>query len=1339
MAKKPSSKPTKEATPPPLSKADKKAAKKGSKVEPTPDEKPKPVIARPSSGKTPISLLHEHAQKNKWGRVEYDMVKVKDGMKGIAKLAWLDPKSKENIIVRCDHNLKGQETAIEARYDAATVALHRISFNKNISMVLPREYKDIWAKLEDERKILLKEDKIKHDRIYNNEPFKVYLEQKANKLNNQKAQEIKKQQDLKTTKQSPIVLTSLNAKPQSSSTANDKANQQQSTKKRQAPVEMKQLKAVKFPKKVWDSAPSFRFSTKQHELIQSSIKSHIKWRKYQESETSTKREINFDALNALGFRETHIKEALQYQDPLSFLLFNIPDDDLPAFFMAHDESASSKDLITIAHKNEHLVKKVMEFGISRNQSILALKLNGGVLSDTIVSITQGLIGYRYEDEPETTSDEQWEEELESLNTIYEDDGTIKCLHDGSVMIKFSEMLNVTFYKPKNYPNEVAGFVVSTNDSKFKIPNYVKLKIIEKLAEYVKSNLLGMCYIYSVMDWLQQNCESIIENPGQLVEDSGSIDDAMDDMDISRSALGANSTKRRQYKAKVNPEVIKANYESRLNTPELNRMLDQRAQLPAWKEQSTILDLINSNQITLITGETGSGKSTQLVQFVLDKILYGNGNYTTSILCTQPRRISAIGLAERVAEERAVKVGEEVGYVIRGANKTTTNTKIKFVTNGILVKMLQNNSSEVLNDTVLVIDEVHERSMEIDLILIMIKRIIQEKKVKGLKVVLMSATVDVKIFQGLFGELKTTHIKGRTFPIVDHYLDEVLSKTQFKIDINGEWINPKPDSKFFQQGNINYDLIATLVEKINDEDLANDGLKGSILIFLPGVAEIVKCVRTIQSSFKSPNVILPLHSALSSDEQQRVFNTYPGKRKIIVSTNIAETSITINDCVVTIDSGKVKQMTYNNIDNTTKLVETFESKAEAKQRRGRAGRVSNGISYKLFTEDTYNAMINNPVPEIKRINLDSLYLMVKSMGVSNVSEFLAIGIDPPSDKSLLKSEEILKCGGLIDEFNGLTQLGNYISMLPTLDPKHGKLLIYSILFNMVDFGVLISSVLSVGTIFLKNNENRDAYKASLNKEYGDLISSVLLVKQLLEISDNKSQKQFLNKHGISFLKIQEIKTCKVQFYSILRDIGFIPMNYKEKFPDLNSNGGNLTLVKALVTGSFYPQVARVQLPDTKYLNTAAGAIEMDQDAKFIKYWIRNEEYITKLNEIRSNDSDKDIVNDSLPATRVFVHPSSILFDTSAKEVNQAQLKEIQDFEKLKEENMLREDGLLDFADLVKLKGNIDWTPEVQKAKSSSSSFLKNQQFLVYNSSSMTNKLYIRDLTPTSILSTLLFGG
>ncbi|KAH3672046.1 hypothetical protein WICMUC_004473 [Wickerhamomyces mucosus] len=1339
MGKKISSKSSKDSQPPitnPKSKSNGNKTKNNNSATIVQQES-KPIISRPSSGKLPINLLHEHAQRSKWEKVEYDMFKIKDGMKSVAKLNWIDPKSKEKITIKCDHDLTPKNTPIEARYDAATIALHRVCFNKNLSMVLPREYKDIWIDCEIKRKLLLKENKLKHDQIYNNDPFKVYLDLKTSKANNAKILEIKKINDLKSNKKSPIVLTSINKNNESSSSSLNSSSTKKCLKPQNIPSQT--FPTVKFPKKIWDQALSFKLSTKQHELIQNSIKTHINWKLYSERSSNGSRNINFEILKDLGFRDSHIKESLNYQDPLSFLLFNIPDDDLPEFFSITN-NIPTKDLITITHKNEFEIKKIMEFGISRNKSILTMNENNKSLNNSIISLTQNLIYYKYQGDQESNSLELWEEEIESLITIFNDDikEVVKIIDESTISIQFNNFLNISIYKSQNYPLELSGFIVSPNDSnKFKLPNYVKLKILEKLADYVQNNLLGDCYIYSIIDWLQQHCERIIETPGLLLDTKNNIDDELEE-DFKDSQVNSQFKKNSNFIKYQDLNLIKLNYESRLNSSELSKRIKDRSKLPAWKEKSKIIDLIDSNQITLITGETGSGKSTQLVQFILDELLYKNSDFKTQIICTQPRRISAIGLAERVAHERVTTLGDEVGYMIRGVNKTTNNTKIKFVTNGILVKFLQN-GDEFLNNTILVIDEVHERSMEIDLTLIMIKRLLSKNK--KLKIVLMSATVDIKIFQTIFHDLKSTHISGRTFPIQDFYLGDVLNKTQFKLNINDELVQPKPDSKFFQQGNINYDLIAQLVNKIDEQDLANDDFEGSILIFLPGIAEISKCIRTIENTFGKASIVLPLHSALTSNEQQKVFGKYPGRRKIIVSTNIAETSITIDDCVVTIDSGKVKQVTYNNIDNTTKLVEIFESKAEAKQRRGRAGRVSSGISYKLFTENTFESMLSNPIPEIKRINLDSLYLVVKSMGIIDVVDFLKVGIDPPEIASVLKSEEILKCSGLIDEYNDLTQLGNYISMLPTVDPKHGKLLIYSIIFNITDIGILIASVLSVGNIFLKNNiGNRDFYKASLSKDYGDLLSAVLLVKKYLDLTgDSKAQKKFLTDHQISFLKINEIKTCKVQYISILKDIGFIPFSYSEKDPGFNKNDDNLSLLKSLITAAFYPQVARVQFPDPKYLNTSSGSVEIDQDSKLIKYWIRNEEYITKLNEIRNKDQAKEIVNDSLPATRAFIHPSSVLFETSNKELDVSQLKELQELEKLKDDVIKREDGLLDFEDLQKLKQRQEnWKPQLKSA-SSSASTLKNQQFLVYNSSSMTNKLYIRDLTPTSVLSALLFGG
>jgi HrpA-like RNA helicase len=1299
--------PKKEPTPPATGKnskgkaaeppAPEKKSKKGkNSKEPEPqNDRPAHPIVRPSSGKTPISLLHEHAQRIKWERVEYDMMKVKDGMVATAILGWIEPKTKEKITVKYPHSLPAKETPIEARYYAATAALHRVCFNKSLHMVLPREFKDAWGILEDDRKKMLKENPTKHNRIYANDPFKVVLEERKLKEAKQKEEQVRLNNEAKAMK-IPVVLTSVK---KTTETPTEKKGAKRTA------TSLQTERHVKFPKKVWDSALSFRFSIKQRDMIQQSIRHHITWKLASEPHLGSITKL----LSSIGFRESHIQEALKFQDPLSYLLFNVPDDDLPPYF----SDPSVHDTVTVADKNEIIVKRVTEFGVSRSEAIVSLNDNKIDLTRAIVSLT-----CKYSDHTQDTShdgqdsQEIWNEEIESLSMIY-DSSQIKRLGDSSVTVQFNDILRVTVYKPDAYPYQLAGFVISTVDKNTKLPNYVKLKIISKLAQYTIQNFIGDSYIFSVVDWLQQNCDEIIENPGNLLENPNAIVEGVDDLDI----VSSNGKGRRVFRSNPDVRFIKDDYSKRGQSQAMEVMREERSKLPAWSEKANLLKVINSHRISLITGETGSGKSTQLVQFILDD-LYFKGNYKTQILCTQPRRISAIGLAERVADERVTKCGEEVGYIIRGANKSNKNTRIKFLTTGILVKFLQS-GDEFLNDSILVIDEVHERSMETDLIIIMIKRLLS--KYKKLKIVLMSATVDTSVFKSYFPEIDTAHIKGRTFPIQDYYLDDVLEKTQFQIQINDEWIRPKPGSNFFTSGRVNYDLIAELVIKI-DEDLEKASNKGSILIFLPGVAEINTCIRTIQQKFKKQSVIFPLHSALTPQDQHRVFATYAPKRKIIVSTNIAETSITINDCVATIDSGKVKSMSYNAIDNTTRLVEGFESKAEAKQRRGRAGRVSEGVSYKLFTKETYESMIDSPVPEIKRINLNSLYLVVKTIGVKDVIAFLNSGIDPPPRDALVKSEELLKCARLIDEYGELTELGKFVSLLPIIDPKHGILLIYSIIFGCTDFGILVASVLGSGTPFIQSQENRDKIKSVLlqNRGVGDLISSVLIVERYFSLESSHEKKKYIQENCLSFTKLGEIKSAKIQYISILEDIGFIPLKYRDGDANLNRNGKNINVVRSIITGAFYPQVARVQLPDPKFFNTSAGSIQVDHDAKLIKYWIRNEEYITQVSQSKG---ESDITVDKLPATRAFIHPSSVLFDTSSKELSQSQIQELQ----------LEEKGSEKIEKLQQREVNLAPKSSNSKTKPLSSSFV------VYNSSTITSKLFLREITPTTTLSTLLFGG
>jgi len=739
-------------------------------------------------------------------------------------------------------------------------------------------------------------------------------------------------------------------------------------------------------------------------------------------------------------------------------------------------------------------------------------------------------------------------------------------------------------------------------------------------------------------------------------------------------------------------------------------------------------------------------SSQVVQFLLDELISKKDDFKTRIICTQPRRISAIGLGERVSDERCSTLGEdEVGYIIRGVNKTRPQTRIKFMTTGVLVRILQGDLN-LLNNTIVVIDEVHERSIDTDLIVILLKNVLD--KVKNMKIVLMSATVSVEIFQKYFNDLGRCHIEGRTFPIEEYFLDDIIPMIDFKIDrgfnskndddffdddddermnsktkSSSQYVAPNLDSHFFRSGQINYDLIAETVLYV-DKKLIDEKNDGSMIVFLPGVAEIDKCCRNLRSLGGDAFVVLPLHSALSPDDQKKVFNKYRNKRKIVVSTNIAETSITIDDCVVTIDTGKAKSMFYSPKDNTTRLVENFISKAESKQRKGRAGRVRSGYSFKLYSRDIYeNKMIELPIPEIRRVALESLYLNVKAMNIKDVIKFLNTGLDPPPLSALKKAESLLTTGGLLNEFDqSLTQLGKYISMMPVMDSKHGKILIYSILFGCADIGVLIASTLSVSDMpFVGGFENRDRIKDMLlnyGKDDGDLLAVIKIASEYLNLSSSTEKRNFLKDHYLSYNKVKEIISSNSQFYSILKDTGFLPFNYKPGDGWFNRNGSNMKIVRSILTGAFYPHLARVQLPDPKYAMTSAGAIEKDPDAKKIRYWIRNEEFIERVMSLKDNDSNDNKTKsktqqDPLPANKAFIHPSSVFFDKS--NMNGKSLEEVSGFD---QQNVVKKDGT------------------VEKTWKTS--------FILFNSSSESSnkdftKLYLRGITPTNTISVLLFGG
>lgn len=1279
------------------------------------------------TGKLPATLLFEHAQKQKWNKVIIDMRKTSKGFIGVVNLLWENPKTRETIHLKWQPDtelLPPRETTNEARHFAATYAMYRLNYVKNLKMVLPNLFRNYWSDMEVKRLELLKRDKAFHDKIYNSNPFQVHLDNLAAQELKEREQKAKVNNDAKIRK--PVASVRLDEP------SDKKANQHKGLKS------IPMVKSFPIGKKAWENAPFFDISPEIRASIEKSIKLHISWVEENDKISANKSLIDLwlAQLTLIGFRELHAKEALSYTntfiDALEWLLFHIPEDDLPAFFAKRDEDSSLSLKISTNIKIEHMMKRLSLSGYDKDEIMVILKETNNDEHKAAIALTYKIVGINLpEEQPDSESLELWIEELDSIVAIgsnkieYVSECKDIALLELNVPGIAKGMLLAKLFLLAGYPNTFPGIHIVVNDQSFKLANYIKISIVRHLYEYLSTNnIFGECYLYSVTEWLENNITSIIKNPGNLVMTSLIQGNKNSDA-LAKQKNPRNSRRSRADNVLAEDvEKIRQNYVEIQSSKALRDSMERRRKLPAWNKRKELVDVILSNQVTLVTGETGSGKSTQIVQFVLDE-LSAKGNFESKIICTQPRRISTIGLAERISEERCLKVGEETGYVIRGENVTLKRTRLLFVTTGILLRMLQaylnpttDASSMFDNLEFIFIDEVHERSVDSDFLLNILKKIIE--KIPKLKVVLMSATINPEIFINYFPtKVNSIHIEGRTFPIQDVYLDTILSDLDYSMTTyDDQIIKPKADSQFFKTGKLNNDLIAKLCLFI-DQKLQIERNTGSILVFLPGIMEINQCIRKIEEQYRKDNQnvwCLPLHSALSSKDQKRVFHTAPsGTRKIVVSTNIAETSITIPDCVVVIEAGRSKSVFFDPQANTTRLIENWCSRAEMAQRRGRSGRIQSGTCYHLYTKDTESSVLAQPIPEIRRTRLENLYLVIKAMGIKNVPQFLREGLDPPEEQSLDKAKSLLEEIGALDLDGSLSHLGKYLSLIPT-DLQVGKLLILGCIFGCVEICLTLAAVCSSGSPFSNNFEIKDQVKRAknaLSKGHGDLFASAIAFREWENMPKNESKK-FVSDNFLSYLTLQDIRSNRAQYLLTLREIGFLPFSYKpESSNQFNRNNENYTILRAIITGSFTPQLARVQLPDPKYAQTLVGAVEIDPDAKQTKFWIRNEKYIDQVNLNK--------LGDELPASRAFIHPSSILFSASEPGLNMPDLEELRS-----------EDGLLD---VQKVREQFDLAPS---AKINSNAMHK-APFVVYSSANFTSKLFLRDITPTSTLSALLFGG
>ncbi|KAI3912517.1 hypothetical protein MKW98_020979 [Papaver atlanticum] len=558
--------------------------------------------------------------------------------------------------------------------------------------------------------------------------------------------------------------------------------------------------------------------------------------------------------------------------------------------------------------------------------------------------------------------------------------------------------------------------------------------------------------------------------------------------------------------------------------------EQRQSLPIYKLKKELVQAVHDNQVLVVIGETGSGKTTQVTQYLAE------AGYTTKgkIGCTQPRRVAAMSVAKRVAEEFGCRLGEEVGYAIRFEDCTGPDTVIKYMTDGMLLREILIDES-LSQYSVIMLDEAHERTIHTDVLFGLLKQLLNRRP--DLRLIVTSATLDAEKFSGYFFNCNIFTIPGRTFPV------EIMYTKQ-------------PESDYLDAS-----LITVLQIHLTEPE-------GDILLFLTGQEEIDHACQSLYERMKGLGknvpelIILPVYSALPSEMQSRIFDPAPpGKRKVVVATNIAEASLTIDGIFYVIDPGFAKQNVYNPKQGLDSLIITPISQASAKQRAGRAGRTGPGKCYRLYTESAYrNEMSPTSIPEIQRINLGSTTLQMKAMGINDLLSFDFM--DPPSPQALISAMEQLYSLGALDEEGLLTKLGRKMAEFP-LDPPMCKMLLASVDLGCSDEILTIIAMIQTGNIFYRPREKQaqaDQKRAKFFQPEGDHLT-------LLAVYEAWKAKNFSGPWCFeNFVQSRSLRRAQ----DVRKQLLTIMDRYKL---DVVCAGKNFTKIRKAIAAGFFFHAAR----------------------------------------------------------------------------------------------------------------------------------------------------------------------
>lgn len=617
---------------------------------------------------------------------------------------------------------------------------------------------------------------------------------------------------------------------------------------------------------------------------------------------------------------------------------------------------------------------------------------------------------------------------------------------------------------------------------------------------------------------------------------------------------------------------------------LQKLQEERKTLPIYPYREELLQAISDHQVLVIVGETGSGKTTQIPQYLHEAGYTKRGK----IGCTQPRRVAAMSVAARVSQEMGVKLGHEVGYSIRFEDCTSDKTVLKYMTDGMLLREFLG-EPDLAGYSVVMVDEAHERTLSTDILFGLVKDIARFRS--DLKLLISSATLDAEKFSDYFDKAPIFKIPGRRYPVDIHY-------------------TKSPEADYLDAA-----IVSALQIHVTESP-------GDILVFFTGQEEIETAEEILKHRTRGLGtkiaelIICPIYANLPTELQAKIFEPTPeGARKVVLATNIAETSLTIDGIKYVIDPGFCKMKSYNPRTGMESLLVTPISKASAMQRAGRSGRTGPGKCFRLYTAYSYHKELeDNTVPEIQRTNLANVVLMLKSLGIHDLLHFDFM--DPPPSEALIKALELLFALSALNSVGELTKVGRRMAEFP-LDPMLSKMIVASDNYKCSDEIISIAAMLSVGnSIFYRPKDKQvHADNARMNFHTGNVGDHIALLKVYNSWKETNFSTQWCYENYIQVRSMKRARDIRDQLEGLLERVEI----------EISSNFNDFDSIKKAITSGFFHHSARLQRsgayrtiknPQTVHIHPSSGLAQvLPRWAIYHELVLTTKEYMRQVTELK----------------------------------------------------------------------------------------------------------------------------